>query len=193
MLAIPARGEMRRCGIWFAWRRWRARPRCRCWRFGLRNGAFLFLFPAGPGAGWGGNQPWQPAVRAGRWRWRRSGRSELSSMAIRAVGRMDYVAARSPAVDRIFMHGDGAEVRIGDVSTPLTCGVLRPLILLPANARDWDAPAIARRAVARIGARAPARLPGEVCCARIASVVVVESAGLDARSAPESRAGAGLR
>jgi beta-lactamase regulating signal transducer with metallopeptidase domain len=38
-----------------------------------------------------------------------------------------------------FQHGDAAEVRIGGVNTPLACGVLRPLILLPSSARDWDA------------------------------------------------------
>lgn len=37
-----------------------------------------------------------------------------------------------------FLYGDGAEVRIASVGTPLTCGVLDPLILLPENARDWD-------------------------------------------------------
>jgi TonB family protein len=37
-----------------------------------------------------------------------------------------------------FQNGDGAEVRIGNVTTPLTCGALRPLILLPDHARDWD-------------------------------------------------------
>jgi TonB family protein len=37
-----------------------------------------------------------------------------------------------------FHYGDGAEVRIAGVNTPLTCGVLDPLILLPENARDWD-------------------------------------------------------
>jgi len=38
-----------------------------------------------------------------------------------------------------FQNGDGVEVRIADVNTPLTCGVLRPVILLPRNAPDWDA------------------------------------------------------
>jgi TonB family protein len=37
-----------------------------------------------------------------------------------------------------FESGDHAEIRIGDVSTPLTCSVMRPLILLPAKAREWD-------------------------------------------------------
>jgi beta-lactamase regulating signal transducer with metallopeptidase domain len=37
-----------------------------------------------------------------------------------------------------FLDGDGAEVRIANVGTPLACGVLRPLILLPGAARQWD-------------------------------------------------------
>jgi TonB family protein len=39
-----------------------------------------------------------------------------------------------------FQNGESAEIRIANVSTPLTCGVLRPLILLPAAARDWYEP-----------------------------------------------------
>jgi beta-lactamase regulating signal transducer with metallopeptidase domain len=38
-----------------------------------------------------------------------------------------------------FMQGEAAEIRIGNVSTPLTCGVLKPLIILPRNAPEWDA------------------------------------------------------
>jgi TonB family protein len=38
-----------------------------------------------------------------------------------------------------FHYGEDAEVRIADVTTPLTCGVLDPLILLPENAQGWDA------------------------------------------------------
>ena len=37
-----------------------------------------------------------------------------------------------------FQSGGNAQVRLGDVSTPLTCGVLQPLILLPQVALDWD-------------------------------------------------------
>jgi len=37
-----------------------------------------------------------------------------------------------------FQDGGNAQVRLGDVSTPLTCGVLQPLILLPQVALDWD-------------------------------------------------------
>ncbi|HTW67357.1 MAG TPA: M56 family metallopeptidase [Bryobacteraceae bacterium] len=37
-----------------------------------------------------------------------------------------------------FRNGGRVEIRIADVSTPLTCGVLRPLILLPEAAREWD-------------------------------------------------------
>ncbi len=37
-----------------------------------------------------------------------------------------------------FADGVAAEVRIGNVSTPLTCGALQSLILLPDAARNWD-------------------------------------------------------
>jgi len=37
-----------------------------------------------------------------------------------------------------FMTGEAAEVRIGNVSMPFTCGLLRPLIILPQTARQWD-------------------------------------------------------
>ena len=37
-----------------------------------------------------------------------------------------------------FRNDGSAEIRIADVSTPLTCGVVRPLILLPPAARAWD-------------------------------------------------------
>jgi TonB family protein len=37
-----------------------------------------------------------------------------------------------------FPAADGIEVRIADVTTPLTCGVLRPMIMLPASARAWE-------------------------------------------------------
>ncbi len=58
------------------------------------------------------------------------------AMSIRAVGGlMMLLLIRRRSV--YFQAGDGAEVRIADVNTPLTCGVMRPLILLPTNARDW--------------------------------------------------------
>jgi BlaR1 peptidase M56 len=61
------------------------------------------------------------------------------AMAVRAVGGWFILwRARSRSVH--FQHKDGSEVRIADVITPLTCGVLRPLILLPASALDWNAP-----------------------------------------------------
>jgi hypothetical protein len=61
------------------------------------------------------------------------------AMAVRAVGGW-FVLWRARGRSVHFQHKDGAEVRIADVNTPLTCGVLRPLILLPANALDWDEP-----------------------------------------------------
>jgi hypothetical protein len=61
------------------------------------------------------------------------------AMAVRAVGGW-FVLSRARGRSVHFQHKDGAEVRIADVNTPLTCGVLRPLILLPAKALDWDEP-----------------------------------------------------
>lgn len=61
------------------------------------------------------------------------------AMTVRAVGGW-FVLLRARSRSVHFQHKDQAEVRIGDVNTPLTCGVLRPLILLPANALDWDEP-----------------------------------------------------
>jgi TonB family protein len=59
------------------------------------------------------------------------------AMAIRAAGGL-IMLLRVRRRSIHFRSGDQAEIRIGDVSTPLTCGVRRPLILLPAKAREWD-------------------------------------------------------
>jgi TonB family protein len=61
------------------------------------------------------------------------------AMAFRAAGGW-VVLLRGRRRSVYFRDGDGVEVRIGDVTTPLTCGVLRPLILLPAAACGWDEP-----------------------------------------------------
>jgi beta-lactamase regulating signal transducer with metallopeptidase domain len=61
------------------------------------------------------------------------------AMAIRAVGGW-FVLWRARGQSAYFQHTGAAEIRIADVNTPLTCGVLRPLILLPPNALDWDEP-----------------------------------------------------
>lgn len=37
-----------------------------------------------------------------------------------------------------FLNAEGIEIQTADVSTPLACGVLRPMILLPGDAREWD-------------------------------------------------------
>jgi beta-lactamase regulating signal transducer with metallopeptidase domain len=59
-------------------------------------------------------------------------------LAIRAAGGW-LILRRARRGSVHFMQGEAAEVRIGNVSTPLTCGVLKRLIILPRNARDWDA------------------------------------------------------
>ncbi|MGB6943852.1 MAG: M56 family metallopeptidase [Bryobacteraceae bacterium] len=60
----------------------------------------------------------------------------LTMIARAAGGWIMLLRARHKS--RHFQVADGAEIRIADVGTPLTCGVLRPLILLPQTARDWD-------------------------------------------------------
>jgi TonB family protein len=98
--------------------------------------SFLILVPAGPGAAVAGNRlrsgsPSWPLVLASVW--------ALGAfiMTVRATGGW-VMLLRTRRRSAHFLDGDGAEVRIGNVSTPLTCGVLRPLILLPEDARDWD-------------------------------------------------------
>lgn len=59
-------------------------------------------------------------------------------MLLRAIGGW-IVLLRVRHRSSPFRHGDCAEIRIGGVNTPLACGVLHPLILLPASGRDWDA------------------------------------------------------
>jgi beta-lactamase regulating signal transducer with metallopeptidase domain len=60
------------------------------------------------------------------------------AMAIRAAGGW-LILRRARRSSIHFMQGEAEEVRIGNVSTPLTCGVVKPLIILPENAREWDA------------------------------------------------------
>jgi TonB family protein len=57
-------------------------------------------------------------------------------MTVRAAGGW-IVMLRARRRSAHFQQCGSAEVRIGNVSTPLTCGALRPLILLPDAARDW--------------------------------------------------------
>ncbi len=96
----------------------------------------LISVPASAGAGSGANSVgpgwvnW-PMVLAAIW-----GIGTLAK-AIRAVGGLFMLLlVRRRSIH--FRSGDPAEIRIGDVSTPLTCGVMRPVILLPTSARDWD-------------------------------------------------------
>jgi TonB family protein len=98
--------------------------------------SLLISIPAGPHAGAAGSD-----VGTRLWSWSMAllGVWALGTLAlmIRAAGGW-VVLLRARRTSAHFQNGDRAEVRIGDVSTPLTCGVLRPLIILPRNARDWD-------------------------------------------------------
>jgi TonB family protein len=100
--------------------------------------SYLISVPAKLGAGSGVRDVgtdvanW-PAMLAGVW--------ALGALvsAIRAAGGW-LMLLRARRKSAHFRIGDGAEIRIADVSTPLTCGVLSPLILLPPAAREWDEP-----------------------------------------------------
>jgi len=98
--------------------------------------SFLISVPAGAGSGSGGSRvetgfaSWPTALMV---IWALG----TLAMAIRAAGGLIMLLhIRRGSV--FFQAGDGAEVRIADISTPLTCGVMHPLILLPTSARDWD-------------------------------------------------------
>jgi TonB family protein len=98
--------------------------------------SFLISVPAGPHPGPGGGD-----IGTGLWTWPMT----LAAIwAVGALGMMLRAAGGWLVMLRVrrhaarFQKSDGVEVRIGNVSIPLTCGVLRPLILLPEAARDWD-------------------------------------------------------
>jgi BlaR1 peptidase M56 len=98
--------------------------------------SYLISAPGGRSAEWSGNP-----LRAGLTSWllALAGIWAIGAlaMAVRAVGGW-FVLWRARGRSVHFQHTYGAEVRIADVNTPLTCGVLRPLIFLPESARDWD-------------------------------------------------------
>jgi TonB family protein len=102
--------------------------------------SYLISVPAGPHAGAAasnlGTRLWTwPMVLAGVWA------LGTLAMTVRAAGGWVVLwrARRASAhFEPHFQNGNEAQVRIANVSTPLTCGVLRPMILLPPNARDWD-------------------------------------------------------
>ena len=98
--------------------------------------SFLISVPAGPHAARGGTN-----VASGLWSWPMALAAIWTLgafvMAIRAAGGW-ILLLRARRRSTHLQIRDEAEVRIGHVSTPLTCGVLRPLILLPESARDWD-------------------------------------------------------
>jgi len=95
-------------------------------------------FLISPPGGWGVG-PFENPMRSHLTRWllARVWVIGALAMAVRAVGGW-FVLWRARGRSVHFQHKNGAEIRIADVNTPLTCGVLRPLIFLPANALDWD-------------------------------------------------------
>lgn len=98
--------------------------------------SLLIAVPAGAGAARGGSD-----IAIGVWNWPMTLGAIWALgtlvMTVRAVGGW-IVLLRVRRQSVHFQDGDSAEVRIANVSTPLTCGALRPLILLPERARDWQ-------------------------------------------------------
>jgi BlaR1 peptidase M56 len=100
--------------------------------------SYLIFLPGGRGAGPSGNPLGAGLANhllalAGVWT------IGALAMAVRAAGGW-FILWHARAGSVHFQDTDRAEVRIADVNTPLACGVLRPLILLPASALDWDEP-----------------------------------------------------
>jgi TonB family protein len=98
--------------------------------------SFLISVPAGQHSGASGS-----SVGTGLWTWptllAAIWMTGAFAMMLRAAGGWIVLwRARHRSVH--LEDADGAEIRIAEVSTPLTCGVLRPLILLPPAARGWD-------------------------------------------------------
>jgi hypothetical protein len=95
----------------------------------LPHWSYFVAIPAGTGAA---SNPHWPAILATLWA------IGAIFLAIRAAaGWLIMQRARRSSIH--FMQGEAAEVRIGDVSTPFACGVVKQLIILPRNAREWDA------------------------------------------------------
>jgi hypothetical protein len=94
----------------------------------LPQWSYFVAIPAGAGAI---SNPRWPAILATLWA------IGAILLAIRAVGGW-LILQRARRSSIHFMQCEAAEVRIGDVTTPLACGVVKPLIILPRNAREWD-------------------------------------------------------
>lgn len=99
--------------------------------------SFLISMPAGPGVDAVANRvgfaPWNwPIAVLILWVLGALG------MTLRAAGGW-LLLLRTRGGSRYFPYGDRAEVRMADVTTPFTCGVFRPLILLPLDATEWSA------------------------------------------------------
>ena len=98
--------------------------------------SFLISVPAGAGGAGGANEvatrmlSWPVALA---WIWALG----TFVMVVRAAGGW-IVLLRARRRSAHFKNGVATEIRIGNVGTPLTCGALRPLILLPEGAQDWD-------------------------------------------------------
>lgn len=98
--------------------------------------SLLLSVPAGQHAQTGRN-----AVGSEAWTWAMALGSVWAlgafAMLLRASGGW-LVLWRARRRSAYLQNQDGTEVRMSDVTTPLTCGVLRPLILLPRTAGAWD-------------------------------------------------------
>ncbi len=101
--------------------------------------SFNIAVPVGAGVGGSAangtaTQTWSlPIVAAAIWA------IGVLGLAIRALGGwLLLLSVRRESVH--FQDGDGVEIRIARVTSPLTCGTLRPWILLPPAARNWDQP-----------------------------------------------------
>ena len=103
-----------------------------------------------------------------------------------------WVDAAREAAGRLGVAGGVTLLRGGPAAMPMTWGVLRPVVLLPAEADAWPPERRAHGPDARAGTRPASRLPDTMAGTDGLRGLLVQSAGVVGGFAAPSRARTGL-